>query len=348
MWTNTRLAKTSAYTVANVDKGSTLALSGSSGFTATFDTPSLYDADFLMMVVNEDASIGKLVSLSGGEIFYLFPGDSCFVFNQNNVWQSNHPRRPVLKVTTTFYVSPSGSDSNSGLTAAEPFLAPQKAASLIQTLDAGQTNISVQLANGTYTSGITIAGPQVGAVEFFVTGNLADPSQVIFNLPTNTAGFQGMDGGIFTIQGITINGSDGSIGVFASRGGGVDYGNVIFGPFGAGTMHIASDNHGRAIKIGDVTLTGAASYHLVAGDQGTVTSSGVTHIPSALNFSGGFAYGSIGGIVNVGNSTYTGAGVAGTTGQQAFANAGGVVFAPSVILPGNVGPSTSTGGIVVT
>lgn len=52
--TNSRLAKTSNYTVQNVDKRFTIALGGNSFYNLTFNAASGYDADFMVLVLNED------------------------------------------------------------------------------------------------------------------------------------------------------------------------------------------------------------------------------------------------------------------------------------------------------
>jgi hypothetical protein len=59
--TNTRLAKTAAYTVANADNGSAIALGGSAFYPLTFPNPSGFSASWATMVVNEDAGRGKLL-----------------------------------------------------------------------------------------------------------------------------------------------------------------------------------------------------------------------------------------------------------------------------------------------
>jgi len=60
-WTNTRLAKTSAYAVLSGDSGSTFALGGSAFFPLTFNAASGYGATTCFMVINEDTSFGKLL-----------------------------------------------------------------------------------------------------------------------------------------------------------------------------------------------------------------------------------------------------------------------------------------------
>src|SRR5215469_15684863 len=91
--TNSRNAQTSNYTVLNTDDGDTIALGGNVFFTLTFNAASGYNADFMVIVLNEDSysgpssGRGKTIALSGGTNFILWPGQSVIILNQNNVWQ---------------------------------------------------------------------------------------------------------------------------------------------------------------------------------------------------------------------------------------------------------------------
>lgn len=60
-WSNTRLAKTSAYTAVTGDCASTLALGGGAFFSATFNAASGYSATCAFLVTNEDTNFGKLI-----------------------------------------------------------------------------------------------------------------------------------------------------------------------------------------------------------------------------------------------------------------------------------------------
>lgn len=87
MLNNTRLAKTAAYPVVNADKGVTIALGGTAFYTLTFNAASGYDANFAVMVVNEDSGRGKTIAPNGVDSFILWPGQTCIVYNDNNTWR---------------------------------------------------------------------------------------------------------------------------------------------------------------------------------------------------------------------------------------------------------------------
>jgi hypothetical protein len=114
-WTNVRLSQALAYTVLNADKGSTIALS-SGFFKLTFNAASGYDANFGVVVVNEDTGRGKIISCNGLTDFILWPKQTCTVFNQNNVWKIDRPNQLwLVDSAPTFRVDPTGSNNNDGL-----------------------------------------------------------------------------------------------------------------------------------------------------------------------------------------------------------------------------------------
>lgn len=84
-WSNVSSTKSSNYTVVGTDAGSSLVLGGGSFFTLTLNAPSSYSSNFLVRIVNND-NRGKRISPSGISSFILWPGQSMFIFNSNNVW----------------------------------------------------------------------------------------------------------------------------------------------------------------------------------------------------------------------------------------------------------------------
>jgi hypothetical protein len=166
-WSNVRLAKTAAYTVANGDKSKTIALAGSAFYSLTFSTASGYDADFAVAVVNEDTTRGKTIVLTGGTNVKLMPEQSCFIHNDNNVWKVlGLPNRWKLSSDTQFHVHPSsGADTNDGLASGSgAFLTQQGCANYIaNNVDANGKQIVVQLADATYTDQVFLPNV-IGAV----------------------------------------------------------------------------------------------------------------------------------------------------------------------------------------
>jgi hypothetical protein len=177
-WSNTRLAKTASYTVANQDKNSTIALGGAAFFSLTFGAASAYDANFAVVVVNEDSGRGKTIALTGGATFILWPGQSIVVFNQNNAWQTLGRARWRLAGNITMNCDPAnGSASNDGLAAGAggARIDPQDIYAFIASnLDVAGFTVTVSMAAGTYTNALFPASShEGGGVISFDGGNAA-------------------------------------------------------------------------------------------------------------------------------------------------------------------------------
>lgn len=203
IWSNTRLAKTANYTVANTDKAATIALGGSACYTLTFNAASGYDANFSVTVLNEDTATprAKIIAISGLANFFLYPGQSVVVFNQNNVWSvQGKSRWRIPSGTTTIYTNQSlGNDSNDGLaTGAGNAMATVQAAMIRISRDIDVAGNSVLVQMGANESGV--GGVHLGVNGFFIgTGGGAAIT---------------LDGGGFTLDG----GSSPAINLFFSYG----------------------------------------------------------------------------------------------------------------------------------
>ncbi len=92
--------------------------------------------------------------------------------------------RERLTANRTYYVNAStGSDSNDGLTSGTAFATIAKAYSVIvSTLDLAGYTVTIQLADGTYTAGLTINVPWTGGGSVTLQGNSSTPSNVVISL----------------------------------------------------------------------------------------------------------------------------------------------------------------------
>lgn len=189
--TNTRLAKVANYSAANADKGSTIALGGNAFFTLTFNTASGYDANFAVTVVNEDAWSGgraKVIVLTGGDTFRLWPTQSITVYNQNNVWLTQGRGRARLP-SGSFTINTDFTNGSDTLSSADGLATGAGAFKTVNRAlysaydefdwrgsDAGQTTLVVLMASGsTDTTQVHLAiqawpGGQGGA-QVMIDGN---------------------------------------------------------------------------------------------------------------------------------------------------------------------------------
>lgn len=95
-------------------------------------------------------------------------------------WIDNTGGRELLTANRTYYVSTTGSDSNDGLSVGSPFLTIQKAVDVVAMLDISIYDVTIQLADGTYTltSDVILKDP-IGAGFVFIDGNSGDNSLVV-------------------------------------------------------------------------------------------------------------------------------------------------------------------------
>lgn len=325
-WSNTRLAKTANYTVTNADKSKTLALGGSAFFTLTLGAASGYDADFAIVVVNEDSGRAKRISPNGLTSFLLWPKQAARIFNQNNVWTvdpSQQRFRPPAGVTLN--VDPvNGVDTNDGMStgAGGAVLTIQQAVNyVIQGFDIGLSGaITIQLAAGTYSAGAVITGPPIGSTTWLtIVGDETTPGNCIINIPASDSGFFIQDFAGVNLRGMRLQAASGNVTAIRSKAFAlIDLRTLEFGSCGANGIHMSFDESSVVSAVGNYAITGGALAHLnVTNNAVFDLSSNTVTIGSAVAFTY-FAIASGNSIITGVSPTFTGAGVAGTTGVKAL------------------------------
>lgn len=258
--------------------------------------------------------------------------------------------RTILAAPLTLYVSPTGNDANNG-TFGSPFLTIQHAINVLYTkYDLATQNVTVQLADGTYTAGAALFGAIPGQQSYqdlIIQGNLGTPTNVIIT-GTNIVGVYAEGGGAVTVQGVYFNAITGSgatgIAIGAGPGGQVTIGpNVVFG--GCTVAHISSGG-GRVLIGANYTVSSAANYHL-ATDGGRIEvqpGGGFTGtVTGGPNFSSQFAFATNLGLIEMASFSYSGA----ATGQRYTAQANSAINTfggGASFFPGNAAGAVSTGG----
>lgn len=246
---NVRLAKTAAYTLLNADKGATVALGGSAFYQLTVGAASGFDADFMAILLNEDTVRAKKIAASGLTDFFLYPGQSAILYNQNNTWRTLRQTRWKIPSGTILYVDgASGSDANDGLASGASALAtPQAAINRIKA-DFDLSNVGspiiVQLADGTYTVNnapvIMVNGFFFGAqpstfvfpsgqqVQVLVKGNATTPANVVLSSTgTGDSAILCLVYGLLGVQDLKVTSSSGH-GIHLGMAT-LMFSNIIFG-----------------------------------------------------------------------------------------------------------------------
>jgi len=252
--------------------------------------------------------------------------------------------RIKLTGNANYYVNDTGgSDSNDCLTGGTPCKTVQGAYNKLIQLDFNAYNVTVNVADGNYTTPFVAIQPQTGGGILSMVGNTTTPANVVMNATANNM-IDIQNGARITINGMELRTTTSGYCIKASN-----YAVVTFGPnmrFGsAGSGHMQASAFGKIITSGGgYVISGGANYHLLAlaqgqielGYLGTVTLSGTPAFAVAFAYAGNLSLVSVPGITWSGAATgvrYIGLGNA-----VIDTNGSGASY-----LPGNAAGSVSTG-----
>lgn len=348
--TNTRLAKTAAYILASGDNGDTVALGGSAFYTLTFGAASGYPTGYGVMVVNEDTGRAKALSISGIGTVTLWPLQSCIVYAQNSVWQTQGcGERWRIPGNLSFFVdATNGNNANDCLAPTTGACATIMGAyaKVFNDVDQNGFTASINVADGTYNEQVQIFGNPVGHHLTVIIGDTTTPANVIINAPANDVAVYVKDYGALAISGVTVTGGTGTIGFEAEQFGIMDLSSDGCGSLASGRC-MSVDNTGVININGDVAITADTNFPLIMQNGGLINFAGTITLPAARAFNT-TCWADVASRLNDSGGHFTGAGVSGTTGTRynvttnsVFnSNGGGANFCP-----GNVAGSTASGGI---
>ncbi|MBB5053061.1 hypothetical protein HNQ36_003052 [Afipia massiliensis] len=218
-------------------------------------------------------------------------------------------QREVLPGNRTYYVAPSGSggsDGNDGLTALTPFLTLQKAWNTILILDLYGFVATIQIADGTYTSGVSSAFAPVGGI-VVIQGNSGTPANVLISATSaNAFNFTGLPKNV-TIKDLKVQTTTSGVGIRASdKGVTVSFSNINFGA--CATQHIQVASGGTVSAIGNYSISGGSVNHVRvdgAGSQFNGSTIAVT-LTGTPNFAHSFTWGFSASVQNWFSWTFTG------------------------------------------
>lgn len=351
-WLNTRLAKTALYTVANADKGKTIALGGTAHYTLTMSAASGYDANFAVMLTNEDAGRAKTIAINGLASFFLYPLQSVLVYNQNSVWVVHGRQRWKLPDTITIHTNYStGNDANEGLDSAAP----------MKTVDAAIFRIAndIDFSN---TTGFGTPGTPIVQIQMHAN----DTDGVHIGLQGLPGGVSGgnitVDGGNFTLSSASASAfhvefaatyylqnirleSTSHQGIDATNGALVFIkSGVVFGTCGG--SHMYTNPSGRIIGAAAYTIAGGATAHAFADGNSSIKCTGLAITVSANMAFTWFAVSSGTSSVDFQNSTistgaFTVTGARGLVANNAFLRSGD---GTANFFPGNSAVVKQVGG----
>lgn len=256
--------------------------------------------------------------------------------------------RPKLTASRTYYVRTNGSDSNDGLadTAGGAFLTLQKAINAAYALDCNGFNVTIQIADGTYTGGMLIFGKLAGAFDngnqpLRIIGNEGTPGNVIIN-PTNADAVRIGDKATALLAGVRLRTTTSGSAVNASNGAYLEIRNVDFGT--CATETIQSSTFATVRAIGPVSVSGASSSFVHATKRSLVSFSDQT-----LTFTGAPAFGTYLWGINDASIHLDSGTIVGTATGGITVHINGVLQVSSVtgVWTGGVEPSVLTGGRII-
>lgn len=247
--------------------------------------------------------------------------------------------RIQLTAARTYYVATSGNDANTGLSAGVPFATLQKAIDEAHKLDCASFDVTIQLANGTYVAGATVARPLTGGGTLIIKGNETTPASVVMN-----SGLSFRNGAQVRVTGLRfVIATDLINALTVGNGVTLRTGKLEFGAVGTNADHIFADNPCHIAIEEDYTISGGGRRHMnigagyVSGANRTVTLTGTpafTHFLAAANCA----------AIALSNLTISGA----ATGSRYIAETNGVINTygkATTYLPGSAVGTNPTGGI---
>lgn len=274
---------------------------------------------------------------------YKSSGPSLYLLNPAT-WVSQPPPQK-LTTSLTLYVSPTGSDSNNGLTSGTAFATLQHAWNiLVGTYNLNGNSVTIQLADGTYTGGLLASTMPVGASStqaITIAGDSGTPSNVLISTTsTNCISANGPAG--FVVQNMKLTSSTGNL-IVATNGSSIAFQGIVFGPTSANQA--TAEFGGSITAIGNYSIVGGALSHVSAVNNGVAAIGGVTVTLSGTPaFSTAFAISSSTSTVSAVGNTFTGS----ATGSRWSALLNGVIYtntgASSTYFPGSSNGGAATGG----
>jgi Protein of unknown function (DUF2793) len=251
--------------------------------------------------------------------------------------------REQLTANRTYHVATTGADSNSGLALGSPFLTLQKAVDTVAGLDMGSFDILIQLADGTYSTGVVVRGAFLGSGIVTIKGNTASPQNVV--LSRANADVLTVRSGALRLEALTLQ-TSGTYGnaILAELGAVVMLGpSLIFGTCISNHVYAQSRSLVRFESGVAITIAGGAANHLASYSAQIEASSNTWTLTGAPVFTN-FAIATRTGVINLYLPTFSGA----ATGARYSAQLNAVIHTYSgntALLPGSTAGTVSTGGV---
>lgn len=300
------------------------------------------------IVINNTTGNFSITAKTAAGTGVVVTGVQIIVGDGTNILAATPSARIRLSAPLTLYVSTTGSDSNTGLIVGAPFATINKAyQTLLDNYDLNGYQVTIQLADGTYTAQATFQGNLIGVTSqppVILNGNAVTPSNVIINTTSTDAVFADTSA-VVLVQNMQLQTTTAGNCLRA-----VDAGKIIVGAgviFGAcANSHISSAFNGTIGLASSYTIAGAAQVHYDASHDSNINCNAAitVTITGTPAFGIAFARGANLGLIYLA-STVTWSGSA--TGLRYTITGNGVIFTngqATTWLPGGTAGTTATGG----
>lgn len=256
------------------------------------------------------------------------------------ITQGTLPIRERLTGTRNYYVSTTGSDSNTGLDISHPFATIQKAIDVVSyNLDLNAQSVVINLSGGTYTETLLLR-------EYLGRGTQGHNTPIIQGISPGAGGYAitsasagatitgvSCGGKEWTLKNLTVNNTNSGQCVLADKGSWVCIDTIQLG--GTPTTHLVAENEGLLEIVGPVTISSPAAIFMTAILGGEIVDTGNLITTNGATFSSCFAYADYYGLMTLTGMTFS----APTVGPRFIMSNGGQIRTdgtdPNSFLPGS-------------
>lgn len=179
---------------------------------------------------------------------------------------------------TTVYISPTGNDTTGDGTSGSPWQTLQFAYDKIaaQYFNLSAYPVTIQMANGIYTSGLAANSAPLGSSQVIIRGNPSTPSAVRV-VVTGQSCFYARNNGNLVLDGLSVNcsflpGPVGGSGIATQYSGHIYVTNVIFEH--CDWAHMFAAQGGSIECSGNVSITGGSQAFYYITSTATITAAG--------------------------------------------------------------------------
>lgn len=194
--------------------------------------------------------------------------------------------RDVLTAARNYYVRTDGSDSNTGLVnnSGGAFLTIQKAVDAAAAIDTSIYNVTINVADGTYTGSTTLK-PITGAGSVTIRGNTTTPSNVLISTTSANCFYAENAFGIYLLRGMKMQTTTSGSCIVAAGITTIYPYEVEFGAVATNNYHVTASRGAVVYFQTAYSITGGAYSHIYASTRALVQNNSLT-----ITLSGTFAF----------------------------------------------------------